>query len=231
MARKAKVEPVKDPLPDVLTAIADLQKGHDQGLAILKQYGDRAERGEIDQSAEEYGRTADAIRKLRQFATEYNKNDLRDLCNLCREHQRAFGLSLVFRLVAIKDKTERAAFQKEAIVNHWANGRIFKELQRRQITLGHHTCGRKRSLPQTVTEALVEIHEAKRLFVELLEHCTTIAKQGSGKASERLGEQCEKLLSAIKAVETREGRSRRSARSVATKGIDEGPGRRRGILG
>ncbi|MEI8376541.1 MAG: hypothetical protein WCJ35_27300 [Planctomycetota bacterium] len=197
----AKDKPKEDPLPAVLAAIADLKRGHEEGLALLKQYGDRAGRGEIDQAAVVFGRTTAVLRKLRQFATEYSKKDLQELCDMCREHSRAFGLSLVGRLVAVKDKKPRAEFQREAIINRWSGGRIFRELQRRKITLRHHSCGRKRALPQTIAEALTAIEEARRLFVELVDHCTKLAEKSRGKSKERLLILCKKLLSEIRAAE------------------------------
>jgi hypothetical protein len=211
MAKQAKDKLIEDPLPDVLAAIAGIQKGYDQGLAILKQYGEHAAQGEIDQAAKEYGRTSDAVRKLRQFATGYSKSDVRELCNLCREKMRAFGLTHIFRLVAIKDKAKRKSLQEEAITKHWASGQLFRVMQRRKITQGHSR-GRKRSLPKTVADALLEIEEAKRLLVELLDHCAQLAEQANGKASESLRQTCKRLLKALNSVET-PGRRQASSRS------------------
>ena len=196
MVKQAKDKP-KDPWPVVLAAIAALQKGHEVGRAVMKQFGDHAERGKIAIAAQAYGHSVDAVRKLRQFGANYNNNDLKELCDLCREHQRAFGLSFIYRLVAIKNKSKRAAFQRKTISNHWGHDRFVREL-RRAFRLGHKR-GRKPYLPESVAAALPEIKETRLRFIELLKHSAAVAGQekGKGKAKRQLQEVCKSLLKAL----------------------------------
>ncbi len=202
MAKRQIAEKPKDPWPDVLAAVAAIQKGHEIGRTLLKQLGDYAGRGKMEEAARAYGYNTDAVRKLRQFAATYDDDDLAELCELCRKHERAFGVSFVYRLVAIRNKDKRAAFQRRAISEHWGHTRFVQELRRR-FKLGHKR-GRQPKMPEDVTQALAEIEEAKQRFVGLLKYSITMAAAKGGRQDEeqRLHELAEQLLAAIEGVET-----------------------------
>ena len=114
MARRQRTDRLKDPRTDVQTAIRELRNGYRVGRAILRKFGPRADLGEhqIEQIAEEHGRTVDACRKLRQLVMLYDEKDLAELCDLCRRHRRAFRLSLVYKIVSIEDRKEREEVPK-----------------------------------------------------------------------------------------------------------------------
>jgi hypothetical protein len=94
---------------------------------------------------------------------------LDELCALCRKYRRALGLSFIDRPVAIKNKSNRNAFLRKAIIEHWGFNQFVRGLPR-SFRLGHKR-GRKPYLPESVPEALAEIEEAKLRFVGLLRHC------------------------------------------------------------
>jgi hypothetical protein len=190
MAKQQVQNTLQDPQPEVLKAIADLRQGHAVGREILKQFGEHAEPGkhQIENAAKDYQCNADGVRKRRQFAVEYNERDLDELCKLCDKHHRAFGLSLVAKLVTIKDKNARRRFQKDAIQGHWSQQQIVRELQARfgrgDVESGRQPRGRKPH-PQTVSDALMEVKAAMRRFMRLLEHSAELAdkveqKKGKG---------------------------------------------------
>jgi hypothetical protein len=200
---KRQAEGVRqDPWPDVLVAVAALRTGHRVGRGVLEKVGERAERGKINELAKSFGYTVDATRKLRQFAKLYSAHDLAMLCRLCEKHRRAFGLTFIYRLVSIKGKANRTAFQKEAVVGHWGHVKFVRELRRR-FPHGHRR-GRQQQLPTTIPEALAEIEDAKGRFVRLLEYCVTLAGEVGGPRREKklLHEVADQLTNAIKGVGT-----------------------------
>jgi hypothetical protein len=190
MAKQNSAGKHQDPQPEVLKAIAELRKAHAVGLAILNQYGKQAEPGkhQIDAAAKEYGCNVDGLRKRRQFAIEFTKDDLEELCKLCDKHHRAFGLSLAAKLVTIKSKPARRRFQQDAIQGHWSHKRIVRELHDRlqhgDVESGRKPRGRKPQ-PQTISEALKEVKDAMRRFTRLLEHCAELAGQEEGKKEKK----------------------------------------------
>ena len=198
--RKAEGKP-QDPWPDVLAAVAALQKGHEVGRTVRDQLGDRADRGKISEVAKTYDLTIDATRKLRQFAVLYDADDLAELCDLCRTYHRALGITFVYRLVGIPNKSRRKAFQRKAIKQHWGHARFVREL-RRGFKHGHKR-GRQPQLPETISEALAEIGEVKERFMALLDHCTNtvVRTKGTRQEKQRLGQVAQQLLDAIKGVE------------------------------
>jgi len=180
MARSAQNQQ-KDPLSKVHAAIQGLRRGYKIGQSVRDACGDHADTGNrgIERAAKEHGRNADGIRKLRQFAAVYTECDLEELCDVCRRYQRAFGLSLLYKLVSIRDRKERKKFQREAIAEHWGHARIAREMRYR-FKLGHKR-GRKPTMPKTVKEGLVEVSEAIFRLEQLLQHCAKIAEQDKAK--------------------------------------------------
>ncbi len=192
-----------DPPAKVKAAIRELRKAHHDGRNILRKLGQRTELGkhQIEQAAKELGRTADSCRKLRQFAGYYSQAGLRELCDLCRRHQRAFGLSLLYKLVSIERREDRRRFQKDAIAGRWGHTRITRELRirfgRRDEERGRKQRGRKPYVPEGTAEALEQIAEMTFRLVRWQEHFAKLAKEGQ---TERLPDPiAKKLDAAIKA--------------------------------
>lgn len=210
--RRAEERP-KDPRPEVLSAIEALRKGYEVGRTVLQQFGEHAKPGMMGEVAKAYGYTLDATRKLRQFATTYTDDELEELCESCRKHERALGLVFIYRLVSIKNKRRRAAFQRQAIKEHWGHARFVRELRRR-FKLGHAR-GRRPHLPESVREALADIEEARARLVHLLKHCVSLADRteaGSRQERQRLGRISNRLLAALVGDEARFRRATAASR-------------------
>jgi hypothetical protein len=184
MAVQRLVDRPQDPPDKVRAAIVELRTAYRDGRRILGKLGQRAELGErqMELWAEELGRTVDACRKIRQFVMLYTPDDLRELVDLCRQHGRAFGMSLLYKAVSIENRAARRKFQKDAIVGHWGHAQISRELRlrfgRRDEERGRKQRGRKPHVPQDVGEALVQIEDMARLLVRWQEHFAEMAEQG-----------------------------------------------------
>ena len=197
MAKQKGENTPRDPEPKVVAAIANLRQGYEVGRKILQRFGEHAEPGQhlIEQAGREYNRSADSLRKWRQFALEYTKRDLDALCKLCLDRERALGVTFIFRLVAIKNKRKREEFQRMTIVNHWGFDRFARELRR--FKLGYKR-GRKALMPEGVREALAEIEEKRTKLIKLAKHSIKLAKDGKNTPGARqLREVSETLLAAI----------------------------------
>ena len=218
MAKKQSSNKPEDPLSTVLDAIATIEKAHAIGCTVREKFGERAPSGKIAEAAKEYGYPEDAIRKLRQFATLYDEDDLAELCDLCRKHLRAFGISLIYKLVSIQSKTERKKLQRRAIIGHWGYKQLARELRRSSQSdrKPSYRRGRKHRFPETIPEAVAEIEETRERFIALLKHCHemtagTKAIQGEQRDFRQLRAQVRRLLEAL-GVEMLpvSGRSRKS---------------------
>lgn len=201
MTKRTEKTTQADPRSEVLAAIADLKAGYKIGRGILKRFGDRAEHGghQIDVVAKQCGRSADSLRKLRQFALVYSEAELNALCKLCRDNRRALGISFVYRFVAIKDKRKRAAFQRRAVVEHWGYSRLVRELR---ATFAHgHRRGRQPQLPDNIDQAAVELELAKRQLVALLRECDRLCReQRDVPKARRLARESKAILAAVNAI-------------------------------
>jgi hypothetical protein len=184
MARQESEEQPKDPWPKVLAAIRELREGHKIGRSVLRKFGPRADLGkyQMEQAAKEHGRTPDACRKLRQVAMLYRVKDLKELCGLCRQHRRAFGLSLLYKIVSVEDREDRREFQKAAIIGRWGHARLSRELR---VRLGHRDedrgrkqRGRKPYIAEDTTEVLAQIAEMTFRFLRWQEQFDEMVKQG-----------------------------------------------------
>jgi hypothetical protein len=184
MAGQHLIDRPQDSLVKVRIAIRELRMAYRDGRSILRKLGPRADLGEhqIEQAADEHHRTADACRKLRQFAMLYNGRDMKELCGLCLRYRRALGLSLLYKLVSIESRKDRREFQRKAIAEHWGHTRITRELRirfgRRDELLGRKQRGRKPHISQNITEVLVQIEDMARYLFRWQEHFAEMAEQG-----------------------------------------------------
>lgn len=121
---------------EVQAAIRELRQFHRTGKEILNMYGLRAIPGEhsMKDMREHFSLPAHVIRAVRKFADPehgYNKAELTELCELCGQHNRVVGLTLVRHLLTIPDKATRTQFQYDMIREGWTHSRTETELIRR----------------------------------------------------------------------------------------------------
>jgi hypothetical protein len=219
MAGQQLADRLQDPPVKVKAAIRELRKAYQDGRSILRKLGERTELGkhQIEQVAKELGRTADSCRKLRQFAGYYSQAALRELCDLCRRHRRAFGLSFVYKLVSIKSRADRRGFQKDAIAGHWGHTRITRELRirfgRRDEERGRNQRGRKPYVPEGTAEALEQIAEMTFRLVRWQEHFAELAEQGqTGRLPGPIASKLNAAIKASKALYRSASRASRQSR-------------------
>jgi hypothetical protein len=163
--RQAKRSP-KDPWPAVQAAIRKLREAHKIGRRILDEAGLRAEYGKhgVREIAKEYSLGEEGGRNLRRFAATYSKDELDQLCGLCRDHRRSLGIWSAFKFLTIPDRRKREAFAKDAIAGHWSYTRIERELRHR-FNRESRPRGRKPRLPDSQGAAIVQIAELSNGFV------------------------------------------------------------------
>lgn len=202
--------PLRDPETAVTKAIDELRRAYKVGQ-ILRELGHRAAWGkhQIRDKAAEHGYSEETGRCLRQFAKVYRETDLNRLCNLCKRHGRALGISWVVKFVTIKKRQDRRKIEQEAILGHWTHVRLERELRHRfRRERGHR--GRKPKLPSAKIEALEQTREMAYTFVRF-------ATRLQDERRKWLSDQVEKDLSqAVAALESLQASTARSlARSQA----------------
>jgi hypothetical protein len=126
---------------NVRSALAKLQEFYDLGRQSLQaRPAGRAAQGarENEKEARRRGVTLYMLLKARLFANSergYTPQELRELCDLCKRHQTAFGPSHAIALISIP-KRQRAAIQRKAIEQGWSKHRIDAEIAKRFGTRG-----------------------------------------------------------------------------------------------
>jgi len=134
MAARSKSQSGTDTKQMVNAAVREIRKAHTQAKKIFKKYGHDANFGEgrLAEEANALSVNQDTIRKLRLFGDPkkgYSENDLTKLCKLCEEHQRALGLTHVFKLVSVPKKGgQRRRIQRELFEQGWSKGQLDNEI-------------------------------------------------------------------------------------------------------
>jgi hypothetical protein len=111
-----------------------LKRFHQIGRESLKRRGERVVYGgkQVEDEAGEREINPDLLRKLRQFADPeagYDRGELAELCRLCLEHGRAWGLKHLVLIVRVpKAGGRRAALQRQAIRGGWATSQLKDEI-------------------------------------------------------------------------------------------------------
>lgn len=211
---------LQDPWPAVQAAIRQLRQAHRIGRRILDEAGPRGGYGKhrVLEIATEHGFGEEAGRNLRRLAETYSKEDLDNVCRLCRDHRRALGLWSFFKFMVIPDRRSREAFAKDAIAGHWSHARLERELRHR-FHREPTKRGRKPRLPETQGEALVRVAEMSNGFIRWA------AQLGQERGLEWLPAQVEKDLS--QAVAALESLQASAARSLARSQTGDKPRRGR----
>jgi len=125
MARKKPVS------AEVQEATAKLRTYHQLGMGLLKDHEPDATRwADLKAVCEQSGLPAHQVRTLRKFAALYTKNDLKQLCRQCEQHNRVIGLTAVRHLIKFRDRRKRAQFQSRLIAGAWSNSEIVAQLKR-----------------------------------------------------------------------------------------------------
>jgi hypothetical protein len=155
----------------VEAAIEQLRDFHRIGSNSLRRRGERAAYGgkQAEAEAGELGISPDILRKLRQFAdpeTGYDAGELEELCRLCREHGRSWGIKHLTIIIRVrKAGGKRAAVQRRAIKNGWTTSELKDEVLRR---FGRRRSGgRKPAVRSDVQGVLGQIEAACLRWVRL----------------------------------------------------------------
>ena len=158
MARMSGGKQHRDPDADVEQAIAAFRQAYREGEKIAERVDreGRYGRGIVQDEARVRGINEDAVRKLRQFARSYTEKELDELCQCCRKHGRALGVSFVAKFVTIpRERKQRKKFQEEVIRERWSQGRIDKEIR---VRFGRRRQGGKQpALAETVEGVLAQL--------------------------------------------------------------------------
>jgi hypothetical protein len=122
-----------DATADIEKAVHQLREYHTLGRRLLKDHpaGRKHSRDVIGLEAAENGMKPIKIFQIRDFANEekgYTAEELESLIQLCWKHSRALGFSFVPTFLSVRDKKERAKFQREAIAGCWSTTRVEGEL-------------------------------------------------------------------------------------------------------
>ena len=123
----------RDPAEKVQAAIKELRNIHAEGKDILKSYpfGRKSRKKTMVAEARERGFSHEVVYKWRVFADPnlgYTDDELNALCGLCKELGVALGASFIPKFLTIRDKAERAEFQRRAISGRWTIRRVMQEL-------------------------------------------------------------------------------------------------------
>ncbi len=159
--------------PKVRQARQALRDAHVIGRQILAacprdstNYGKRA----IELAAAKYGLNPDTARKYRAYAdpqTGYTHDEVDAICALCERHDRALGVSFLFRFLTIHDRRQRNAFQRRAIAGGWSMTEVDVELLKQ---FGRRRrAGRRPRIPGQLPALLAEMQTRAIYWRRLVE--------------------------------------------------------------
>jgi hypothetical protein len=140
-------------------AIRAIRAYWQQGRTILRQAPTRGgyHRGEIVDLARRLGWNETKVRKARQFASQYTREQLADLCRVLREHRPHFGPAHVGVLVTVPDARQRADLQRWCIEHDISKADLELEVKKR---FGPRRFGgRRRQVAADPALAMLQIHE------------------------------------------------------------------------
>src|SRR5947209_6099192 len=144
---------------EVEQAIRDIRAYYQQGREILRQVPARGgyHRGEIVDLARRLGWNETKVRKARQFASQYTREQLADLCRLLREHRPHFGTAHIGIVVTVPDARQRAALQRWCIEHDVSKAELELEVKKR---FGPRRFGgRRRQVAGDPLQALLQMDE------------------------------------------------------------------------
>jgi hypothetical protein len=160
---------------DVEKAVKRLQRFHQVGRDSLKRRGGQGAYGQrqVEAEAAKLRIEPGVFRKLRRFADEatgYSAAELNELCELCKRHDRAWGIKILLALLRVpRAKGQRRAVQKQAAENGWSASQLENEIRRR---FGRRRSGGRRpAVPSDVEGVLCQLEAMcerwSRLHAEL----------------------------------------------------------------
>jgi hypothetical protein len=163
MAQKPPTSPEDDPIQQrydqasVEDAIKKIERAHSLGLSSNAKHGERLyeKRDVMVKFAAKLGLRRDAVERARQFAREFSKKEVYEICKLCRKHNFPLGVTLILRTFAVKNRKKRMALIGRVIREGWTQARLSAEI--RDIPGALHHKGRGRSLPDSREEARQQI--------------------------------------------------------------------------
>lgn len=145
-------------------SIAGIEAFHALGKSLLDETLHQSTYGTdyIRNKAESTGVNADTLRKARQFAQGYSKQDLLDLCNKIRKKQTRkrsrgpiFGVTHVIRLLSVQPAEDRAKMQSLAIQGAWSTADLERHIARRYER--RRVGGRHPRIPSDTIDLLIQI--------------------------------------------------------------------------
>src|SRR5262245_61540921 len=144
---------------EVEEAIRQVRAYYQQGRASLRELPERGRYGQkaIAEAAERLGWTDTKLRKARQFALLFTREQLHDLCGLVRRHLSHFGPTHVGIAVTVPKARERASLLRACIEEDWSKVELEAEIKKR---FGPRRFGgRRRRVADDPLQALVQVDE------------------------------------------------------------------------
>lgn len=118
-------------------AIRKIQAYYADGLARpgeTRDRGGRVKYGSLrappESDSKKWASEQQKLRRARAFAATYSPTQLKHLCQLCREHDRTLGLTLIDRLVRVPAEV-REALQERVIAENWSSRQLDAEIYRK----------------------------------------------------------------------------------------------------
>jgi hypothetical protein len=218
----------------VAAAVRQLKSLHKVGLKSLEQRGGRGGHGERRAEVEATRLkkampagskiSGEIVRKVRQFAdaeSGYSRSDLDELCRLCREHGRAWGIKHLVIIIRVpKADGQRGEVQRRAIEGGWTTAQLEAEVRRR---FGRRRAGGRKPAVMPDVEGLLSQLEGmcerwSRLHAELTDQDQPGASHPGLRdlpkaVRQKLGDATEALRQLQLAVDRQLKKRRRSALS------------------
>lgn len=157
MSRRDKVE----------EAVREIRDFYDMGRKVEPKRPHKEAYGKnlVEHDARLWQEKASSIQKAREFANPedgFTRHELTELCRLIREvqiHQdedkAVFTRSHLIRVLSVRPKRRRRAFQREVIENGWSYAEMEAEIAKRFGSRRHG--GRKPRLPRDKAGLLVQV--------------------------------------------------------------------------
>lgn len=151
--------PLTSKQSSVQKAIQAIRGYYAVGQKSLDEHPGRMAHGGMDAEAAEYGLNPETLRKARVFADPtdgYTPKQLDRLCELCKKHDFAMGVSFIPLLLSVPKK-DRAAMQRQLIKEGWSRARLNREIKARFGK--RRDAGRKPTPVNDVTDAFVRLSQ------------------------------------------------------------------------
>lgn len=147
--------------PSVEQAIGRIQAYYRLGQSRPRGSSGRVKYGHLRELAKEdpaqsVGRQ-EKERKARAFANAYGEADLNTLCEMCRAHSCALGITHIDRLVRVPT-ARRQAIQKRVVAQHWSRRHLDAEIYRLYEAEWKREAGHPWNRPQNANQARYDLY-------------------------------------------------------------------------